>query len=569
MYFPIIDVLKENFIAKIPSIVTQWLTDNVDPVGSAVVVDESLSISGAAADSKITGDEISDLKSDLSNIYNYAFTKSETDSGWFIYPCSFKKGNTYSIKNTSETGLVSFRTRYTEQGSTIDTYDAIGAGNTYTFVATGDANYIRVNFTKTNQSFEVNCKESINSIYGYVNSGFVTNEKVTNVLSATKDSSGRVAYLFPVKANHKYQLKNTSATAAITASTRDSTSSSTNIDVITDGLLAGRSTVFTATTDAPVLSVYSDGAGSFEFVDYETISAEIDKKGNTFKPFASGYIPFAVPVNQSILAFDDTGESTEDSESIVNVDCVLKLPDSYTTGGVPTKLLMLCHGASHGVTGDNNWTTNGSYNNLVNAFVSSGYAVFDCNGYNNTADGHDFWGCPRGIEAWIKAYQYIVNNYNVEHEFCIYAFSMGALTALNLAFHNFPNIKAIGLGSAVLKLDLCAVETSMRTAYGITGSSYDPTKTYGSNPYQHIKTIDDLQICDTSLPPIKIWFGSTETGTYASYVNKQYASEFVTAIHNSGGYAIYREVEGASHSMSYGNIQAINTEMVYWFNRFN
>lgn len=65
MYFPIIDVLKENFIAKIPSIVTQWLTDNVDPVGSAVVVDESLSISGAAADAKITGDEISDLKSDL------------------------------------------------------------------------------------------------------------------------------------------------------------------------------------------------------------------------------------------------------------------------------------------------------------------------------------------------------------------------------------------------------------------------------------------------------------------------------------------------------------------------
>ena len=55
MYFPIIDVLKENFIAKIPSIVTKWLTDNVDPVGSAVVVDTSLSISGAAADAKITG----------------------------------------------------------------------------------------------------------------------------------------------------------------------------------------------------------------------------------------------------------------------------------------------------------------------------------------------------------------------------------------------------------------------------------------------------------------------------------------------------------------------------------
>lgn len=75
MYFPIIDVLKENFIAKIPSIVTQWLTDNVDPVGSAVVVDESLSISGAAADAKVTGDEISNLKSDL-NIAEKGFALS-------------------------------------------------------------------------------------------------------------------------------------------------------------------------------------------------------------------------------------------------------------------------------------------------------------------------------------------------------------------------------------------------------------------------------------------------------------------------------------------------------------
>lgn len=35
--------------------VTAWLNENVNPVGSAVVVDESLSISGAAADAKVTG----------------------------------------------------------------------------------------------------------------------------------------------------------------------------------------------------------------------------------------------------------------------------------------------------------------------------------------------------------------------------------------------------------------------------------------------------------------------------------------------------------------------------------
>mgnify|MGYP002519713209 CR=1 FL=1 len=41
--------------------VSEWLEDNVTPTGSAVVVDASLTISGAAADAKVTGDEISDL----------------------------------------------------------------------------------------------------------------------------------------------------------------------------------------------------------------------------------------------------------------------------------------------------------------------------------------------------------------------------------------------------------------------------------------------------------------------------------------------------------------------------
>lgn len=43
-------------LSKITDAVTDWLDENVEPVGSAVVVDSSLSISGAAADAKETGD---------------------------------------------------------------------------------------------------------------------------------------------------------------------------------------------------------------------------------------------------------------------------------------------------------------------------------------------------------------------------------------------------------------------------------------------------------------------------------------------------------------------------------
>lgn len=44
--------------AEIAADVTDWLEENVDPVGSAVVVDSSLSVSGAAADAKVTGNAL-------------------------------------------------------------------------------------------------------------------------------------------------------------------------------------------------------------------------------------------------------------------------------------------------------------------------------------------------------------------------------------------------------------------------------------------------------------------------------------------------------------------------------
>ena len=51
----------------IEQIVTDWLAENIHD-GSAAVVDSSLTIAGAAADAKKTGDEISDLKENLSNL---------------------------------------------------------------------------------------------------------------------------------------------------------------------------------------------------------------------------------------------------------------------------------------------------------------------------------------------------------------------------------------------------------------------------------------------------------------------------------------------------------------------
>lgn len=55
---------------SMPTYITNWLNTNVNPVGSAVVVDSSLTVSGAAADAKVVGDNLDDLKSALNKIYD-------------------------------------------------------------------------------------------------------------------------------------------------------------------------------------------------------------------------------------------------------------------------------------------------------------------------------------------------------------------------------------------------------------------------------------------------------------------------------------------------------------------
>ena len=52
---------------EIGTAVTSWLNENVTGEGS-VVVDETLSVSGAAADAKVVGDEIAALKTIINQL---------------------------------------------------------------------------------------------------------------------------------------------------------------------------------------------------------------------------------------------------------------------------------------------------------------------------------------------------------------------------------------------------------------------------------------------------------------------------------------------------------------------
>lgn len=60
--------LEEYLVQNAGRIVTEWLDEHVTPGGSTVVIDDTLTIQGAAADAKKTGDELSTLKEEISQL---------------------------------------------------------------------------------------------------------------------------------------------------------------------------------------------------------------------------------------------------------------------------------------------------------------------------------------------------------------------------------------------------------------------------------------------------------------------------------------------------------------------
>lgn len=114
------NVVNEQMGEVAPSIITTWLNTNVDPVGSAVTVDSSLSITGSAADAKVVGDDINLINNTFNeyvfgtNIFADA-TKTEgrayrpsthdyqTNSAYGTCSLVVKGGHTYRVYGISTT----------------------------------------------------------------------------------------------------------------------------------------------------------------------------------------------------------------------------------------------------------------------------------------------------------------------------------------------------------------------------------------------------------------------------------------------------------------------------------
>lgn len=125
----------------IPGEVSDWLTENVDPVGSAVLVDSSLTISGAAADAKVTGDELANLKTQLFEPYDAEQEITINTDGYYGINGTFHEAAgrqyaiidsvdinaTYKIDTSTGSTLIA-GVLYLNSNNTVISYELLGTG---------------------------------------------------------------------------------------------------------------------------------------------------------------------------------------------------------------------------------------------------------------------------------------------------------------------------------------------------------------------------------------------------------------------------------------------------------
>ncbi len=116
-------------------------------------------------------------------------------------------------------------------------------------------------------------------------------------------------------------------------------------------------------------------------------------------------------------------------------DGILLLPNTYSTDGAPTRLVIMCHGAGGTITTDDAQIINST---LAKYLLANGYAVVDVNGLpKDFADKYDIniknnIGSPIATESYVKAYKYCIENYNFYKEVFVHGGSMGGISSTNL-----------------------------------------------------------------------------------------------------------------------------------------
>jgi hypothetical protein len=137
------------------------------------------------------------------------------------------------------------------------------------------------------------------------------------------------------------------------------------------------------------------------------------------------------------------GEEIETEEE--TIECVLRLPTTYSMTGSPTRLVLACHGAHGYINSATNTWYNSDWKTFMDALLAAGYAVFDANvlplsaGVSPDNVAGYALGSPLYVNVLKKAYDYITANYNVTKQIFAHGTSMGGVGATAFS-HAYPEL---------------------------------------------------------------------------------------------------------------------------------
>ena len=272
---------------------------------------------------------------------------------------------------------------------------------------------------------------------------------------------------------------------------------------------------------------------------------------------------------------DENGKSYKDN-------AVLYLPANYTPGGEPVKLVIYCKQGSSQITSSSNpIEAVGFYNYLI----SLGYAVLGVDGVPDAwrdelgLDNTRVVGNPLAVQGTEKAYDYVIENYNIAADGCfISGYSQGGHYAQNVIDLTDIPILAAAEQSPVCSMqyhqwDLNASVTvnnvkyskaarlNVARIYGFPAfatnaellnlaydntlvEQYDPWVRNSENIYTGFvqksslwylpegTSVDDITMTHIAKCPVKIWCAEDDTAISADVMKV-----FVKAIQNAGGTA--------------------------------
>lgn len=197
-----------NLQTHIADDVTSWLTANVDPVGSAVVVDSSLTISGAAADAKVTGDSINDLNIDIEHLspnpeITWVLNRNVQADGTIAFTNYMALTNEISVSSgdmirrktistLNNRSIIGYISEFTDSGVFIRRNGFNTYNQTYEITDSNTAK-VRVSFGRTSTTgiaisesdidyFKISViKQSISKTDGFVNRGAISQLGYTSI----------------------------------------------------------------------------------------------------------------------------------------------------------------------------------------------------------------------------------------------------------------------------------------------------------------------------------------------------------------------------------------------------